>query len=202
MISATALRQLRRTSSTPRSADGQPLDQPHAGGAVDPFEVEPRAAAIAADVFGRLGLEAPVVEILEAAPRDAGGLELAVAAAPRACSTVEAPLADKRVHLPASVAAELLRVPLANEAGGHGRGRSARTPPRRSGGGPGEERVTAAPLPGWPAPPGPSVWPRERTGGPPDGHRCATPRPLARRCAPVSGSSRRHAAARRVRPTG
>ncbi len=73
----------------------------------------------AADLLGRLGLQPPVVEVLEAAPGDARGLERAMLPLDEPVVLIESPLADERVHLPAAVAAELLRVPLADEARRH-----------------------------------------------------------------------------------
>jgi len=110
------------------------LDQPHAGGAVDPLEVEPGAATLAADLLGRFALKTPVVEILEAPPGDTSRLEHAMLAFDEPVILIESPLPDQRVHLPATVAAELLRLPLANEAcrnrkaamrAGHGCARAA-----------------------------------------------------------------------------
>ena len=91
--------------------------------------------------LGRLGLQAPVVEILEAAPRDAGRLERALLPLDEPVVLVESPLADERVDLPAAVAAELLRVPLADEAGGH-REAAVRAHPAALGRRAAKERVT------------------------------------------------------------
>ena len=136
VISATALRQVQADLVDAAEGRRELLDQPHAGGAVDPFEVEPRAAAVGADRLGRLGLEALVVEVLEAPPRDAGRLERALLPLDEPVVLVEAPLADERVDLPASVAAELLRVPLADEAGRDREAAVRARHARRSGGGP------------------------------------------------------------------
>ena len=83
------------------------------------FEIEARAAAIAAEVLGGLRLHARVVEVLEAAARDAGRLERAPLLVDEPVVLVEAPLAHERVDLPAAGAAELLRLGLAHEAGRH-----------------------------------------------------------------------------------
>ena len=124
------------------------LDQPHAGGAVDAFEVEPRAAALAGHLLGRFGLQAPVVEVLEAAPGDARGLERAMLALDEPVVLIESPLPDERVHLPAAVAAELVRrPPRAARLAGTARPQCAQATAafaRRAGKG----RVTGLPLPG------------------------------------------------------
>ena len=119
VTSATPLPTFSRTSSTPAEYRRQLLDEPDAGGAVDALEVEPRPAAIGADVLRPLRLDALVVEVGERPSRDARGLERAPLLADQPVVLIEAPLVDERVDLPAAGAAELLRLAFADEARRH-----------------------------------------------------------------------------------
>ena len=202
VISATALRQVQADLVDAAERRRELLDQPHAGGAVDPFEVEPRAAAVGADRLGRLGLQAPVVEVLEAPPRDAGRLERCRSAARRAGSTDRIPTRGRACRPAGTRCSRTAPRPPRARGRRAPRGRSARTPRRRSGGGPRRDGSPVRPFRDG----------RLRRDGQPGrvdeperllpGRRCAAPRPRARRCARASGSSRAPAAARRVRPTG
>ncbi len=107
----------------------QLLHEPDAGGAVHAFEVEPRAAALAAQIVGGRRLHARVVEVVEAAAGDRGRFERALLLADEAVVLIEAPLAHERVDLPAARAAELLGLRLAHEGERH------RLPAVRAGGG-------------------------------------------------------------------
>ena len=87
------------------------------------LEVEPGAAAIAAQRFGGGVLHAGVVEVVEVAARHLRGFERALLAIDQAVVLVEAPFADQRVHLAAAAAAELRGVVGAWRGGPHERRR-------------------------------------------------------------------------------